>query len=59
MLLDFDPAVVGISSQQFWLLWSSPTGMPVSHVPACFARRDDGSAIVVDCRPAERRRARD
>ncbi|AJT62595.2 hypothetical protein T261_0906 [Streptomyces lydicus] len=59
MLLDFDPAVVGISSQPFWLLWSSQVGKPVSHAPDYFARRGDSSAFVVDCRPAERRRARD
>lgn len=59
MLLDFDPAVVGTSSQPFWLFWSSQAGKPISHAPDYFARRGDGSAIVVDCRPAESRRARD
>ncbi|MFH8350494.1 TnsA-like heteromeric transposase endonuclease subunit [Streptomyces sp. NPDC018045] len=56
MLLDFDPAVVGIASQPFW---SSADGRPLSHVPDFFAHRDDGSAVVLDCRPAERRRPRD
>ncbi|MGW7005561.1 TnsA-like heteromeric transposase endonuclease subunit [Streptomyces sp. NPDC054933] len=59
MLLDFDPAVVGLSSQPFCLFWSAANGKPVSHAPDYFARREDGSAIVIDCRPAERRRARD
>ncbi|AJT62579.3 hypothetical protein T261_0890 [Streptomyces lydicus] len=59
MLLDFDPAVVGISSQPFWLFWKSAGGKPLSHAPDYFARRDDGSAIVVDCRPVERRKERD
>jgi hypothetical protein len=59
MLLDFDPAVVGISSQPFWLFWSGANGRPVSHAPDYFARRDDGAAVVIDCRPAERRRPRD
>ncbi|MCX4523644.1 TnsA-like heteromeric transposase endonuclease subunit [Streptomyces anulatus] len=59
MLLDFDPAVVGISSQPFWLFWAASGGRPVSHAPDYFARRDDGAAVVVDCRPAERRRPRD
>lgn len=59
MLLDFDPAVVGISSQPFWLFWSAADGRAVSHAPDYFARRDDGTAVVVDCRPAERRRSRD
>lgn len=58
LLLDFDPAVVGVSSQPFWLFWlfwSATNGRPVSHVSVYFARRDDGTAVVVDCRPAERR----
>jgi hypothetical protein len=59
MPLDFDPAVVGISSQPFWLFWSAADGRAVSHAPDYFARRDDGTAVVVDCRPAERRRSRD
>ncbi|MFE4009296.1 TnsA-like heteromeric transposase endonuclease subunit [Streptomyces sp. NPDC059112] len=48
MLLDFDPSVVGISSQPFWLFWTSDKGKGVSHAPDYFARRDDGSALVVD-----------
>ena len=59
MLLDFDAAVVGVSSQPFWLFWTGDNGKGVSHAPDYFARRDDGSAIVIDCRPAERRKARD
>jgi hypothetical protein len=59
MLLDFDAAVTGIASQPFWLRWHDQTGTPVSHVPDFFARRADGSAVVVDCRPAERRGPRD
>ncbi len=55
MLLDFDPLVAGISSQPFWLRWPGEDGKTVSHAPDYFARRRDGSAIVVDCRPAERR----
>ena len=31
----------------------------VSHAPDFFARRADGSAVVVDCRPVERRKPRD
>ena len=48
MLLDFDVAVVGLSSQPFWLFWTGGNGKGVSHAPDCFARRDDGSAIVID-----------
>jgi hypothetical protein len=59
MLLDFDPAVVGIASQPFWLSWMAPDGRGVAHAPDYFARRVDGSAVVVDCRPVERRPARD
>jgi hypothetical protein len=57
--LDFDSSVVGIASQPFWLHWSDVAGMTVSHAPDFFARRSDGSAVVVDCRPAERRKPRD
>ncbi|MEU2130497.1 TnsA-like heteromeric transposase endonuclease subunit [Streptomyces sp. NPDC018352] len=59
MLLDFDPTVVGVSSQPFWLFWASEKGKGVSHAPDYFVRRDDGSAVVIDCRPADRRKARD
>ncbi|WP_234042584.1 TnsA-like heteromeric transposase endonuclease subunit [Streptomyces marianii] len=48
-----------VSSQPFWLFWTSGNGKGLSHVPDYFARRDDGSAVVLDCRPAERRRPRD
>jgi hypothetical protein len=30
-------------------------GKEVSYVPDFFARHADGSAVVIDCRPAERR----
>lgn len=59
MLMDFDPSVVGISSQPFWLFWRSEAGKAVSHAPDYFARREDGTAVVVDCRPADRRKPRD
>jgi len=55
MLLDFDPEVAGISSQPFWLRWPGEGGRAVSHAPDFFGRGRDGSAVVVDCRPAERR----
>ena len=57
--LDFDPTVVGIASQPFWLHWIDAAGKPDSHAPDFFARRSDGSAVVVDSRPVERRRPRD
>lgn len=55
MLLDFDPAVVAIAAQPFWLRWRDASGSTVRHAPDYFARRADGSAVVVDCRPVERR----
>src|SRR6478735_4586435 len=57
--LDFDPSVVGIASQPFWLHWTAAAGTTVTHAPDFFARRRDGSAVVVDCRPVERRKPRD
>ncbi|MEV6256822.1 TnsA-like heteromeric transposase endonuclease subunit [Nocardia sp. NPDC051929] len=60
MALDFDPTVVAIASQPLWLLWSASGGRGVRcHAPDYFARRADGSAIVVDCRPENRRGPRD
>ncbi|MEU5547275.1 TnsA-like heteromeric transposase endonuclease subunit [Streptomyces sioyaensis] len=59
MLLDFDPSVVAVSSQPFWLFWTAATGKGISHAPDYFARREDGTAVVVDCRPVDRRKPRD
>jgi hypothetical protein len=59
MLLDFDPQVAGIASQPFWLFWTTDEGKARSHAPDYFARSADGSGVVVDCRPAERRKPRD
>ena len=59
MLLDFDPCVVGIASQPFWLRWSDDAGAAVAHAPDFFAWCSDGSALVLDCRPVERRRPAD
>lgn len=58
MLLDRDPAVVGIASQPFWLSW--PEGRRRRrHVPDYFARLADGCGLVVDVRPDERIETRD
>lgn len=59
MLLDFDPAVVAVASQPFWLFWTSEQGKARSHAPDYFARLTDGGALVLDCRPAERIKPRD
>ena len=58
-LLDFDPDVVGIAAQPFWLLWTTPEGKPCSHAPDYFARSAGGAALVMDCRPADRIKPRD
>jgi hypothetical protein len=50
MALDADPDVVGVVSQPFWLYW--PDG--IRHAPDYFARRRDGSALVVDVRDDDR-----
>ena len=42
--LDFDPTVVGIASQPFWLHWIDAAGKSDWHAPDFFARRSDGSA---------------
>ncbi|SOD88001.1 TnsA-like heteromeric transposase endonuclease subunit [Streptomyces sp. Ag109_G2-15] len=57
--MDFDPRVTGFASQPFWLFWTSAEGVRLSHAPDYFARRADGSAVVVDCRPEGRRNPRD
>ena len=54
MVLDFDPDVVGISSQPFRLSWHDTTGRRRRHVPDYFARLADGSAAVVDVRADDR-----
>jgi hypothetical protein len=59
MLLDFDPYVVGIASQPFWLRWMNESGERLAHVPDYFVRRADGSVVVIDCRPLERRKPPD
>lgn len=53
MCLDFDRAVIGVSSQPFRI--SLPNSLPQrSHVPDYFVRRSDGTAVVVDVRPDDR-----
>lgn len=49
MMLDFDPAVAAFSSQPFWLLWHDGK-RPRRHAPDFFARKDDGSGLVMDVR---------
>jgi len=47
MLLDFDPEIVGFSAQPFWLLWPGEQGER-KHAPDFFARRTDGTGMVID-----------
>lgn len=54
MLLDFDPLVTGMASQPFRLSWAGPDGKRVRHTPDFFARRTDGTGLVLDVRPDER-----
>ncbi|SEE64697.1 hypothetical protein SAMN05216489_07576 [Streptomyces sp. 3213] len=56
--LDFDPGVVGIASQPFWLHWSDGKRSR-RHAPDYFVRRADGSAGVVDVRADDRIEPRD
>ena len=59
MLLDFDPQVTGFASQPFWLLWAGENGRARRHAPDYFARRRDGSGLVVDVRADDRIGPRD
>jgi len=59
MRLDFDQDVVGLSSQPFWLFFTGTHGEARRHAPDFFARRRNGGAVVVDCRPDDRIRRRD
>lgn len=58
MMLDFDPDVVGIASQPFWLFWTD-NGRSRCHAPDYFTRMTDGTAQVIDVRPTERIKPRD
>ncbi len=59
MVMDFDPAIVGIASQPFWLHWLDEDGRARRHAPDFFARRADGGGLVVDVRPDDRIPAQD
>ena len=58
LVLDFDPDVTGFAAQPFWLFWRDGHKRR-SHAPDFFARRADGTGVVVDCRPAARIKPRD
>jgi len=52
ILMDFDPQVVGIASQPFWLHWHDGKEKR-RHAPDYFVRLADGRARVVDVRAEE------
>jgi len=54
MLMDFDPAITGMASQPFWLSWQDGDGRSRRHAPDFFARKADGTGVVVDVRPDDR-----
>lgn len=51
--LDFDQTVIGIASQPFWLRWEGERGRR-RHAPDYFARRVDGTGLVIDVRADDR-----
>ncbi|MEW1757447.1 TnsA-like heteromeric transposase endonuclease subunit [Streptomyces cyaneofuscatus] len=58
VLMDFDPAVMQVASQPFWLHWHDGS-RERRHAPDFFVRRADGSAVVVDVRADDRIAPRD
>jgi hypothetical protein len=54
MALDADPEVVRVAAQPMWLHWVTESGRPVRHAPDFFARRADGTGVVIDVRPDDR-----
>jgi hypothetical protein len=59
MLMDFDPHVCAVSSQPFWLRWRDERGGSRRHAPDFFARRNEGTGVVIDVRPDGRIAERD
>lgn len=51
MAMDADPEVAGVSAQPMWLHWAGESGRRVRHAPDFFARRADGTGVVIDVRP--------
>jgi hypothetical protein len=60
MVLDADPEVTGVAAQPMWLRWKDEgSGRAVRHAPDFFARRADGTGVVIDVRADERVGERD
>ena len=57
--LDFDPDVVDIVSQPFWLVWRDGRGKQRRHAPDFLVRLTGGRRLVLDSRPLELIRDRD
>jgi len=52
MALDADPEVV--AGQPMWLRWRAESGRWVRHAPDYFARRADGTGVLIDVRADQR-----
>jgi TnsA-like endonuclease N terminal len=59
MALDADPGVEAVASQPMWLHWVSDSGKPRRYAPDFFARRADGTGMLIDVRPDDRITAAD
>jgi hypothetical protein len=59
MALDADPGVEAVASQPMWLHWADGSGKPRRHAPDFFARRADGTGVLIDVRPDDRITAAD
>ena len=49
--LDRTPGVVAVASQPMWIRWVTPDGLR-EHCPDYFVRLDDGTAVLMDVKPA-------
>jgi putative transposase len=56
---DFDPQVVAVASQPFWLHWVEADGSARRHAPDFFVRMAGGGAPVFDLRPPDLIKERD
>jgi hypothetical protein len=60
MAMDADPGVVAVAAQPMWLHWAGTgSGRPLRHAADFFARRADGTGVVIDVRPEQRIGERD
>ncbi|WP_228566612.1 TnsA-like heteromeric transposase endonuclease subunit [Nocardia sp. SYP-A9097] len=57
--LDFDPDVIGVVSQPFWLVWRQDGNKQRRHAPDFLVRMTGSRWLVLDSRPAELIRDRD